>query len=117
MTEITDRDYALFEAGIKLGAMYHQFVGSPVNIDTAESLECAISASIALQPYVQTIAVFIDRGMIRTNLNEFGYCELEGKMLNVDAVIEYKTAVVHVGMGYDERIGYPLMYVQQIEDI
>ena len=39
---ITKRDNALFEAGIKLGALYHQFVGAPVNHDTADSLEQAI---------------------------------------------------------------------------
>ncbi|MCK5108837.1 MAG: hypothetical protein KAR25_04025, partial [Methanosarcinales archaeon] len=52
MTGITDRDRALLEVGIKLGAMYHQFTGSPVNPDTAGSLAQAIEDSISLQPYV-----------------------------------------------------------------
>ena len=36
MNSITERDNALFEAGIKLGALYHQFSGSPVNMRTID---------------------------------------------------------------------------------
>jgi len=115
MTEITDRDCALFESGIKLGALYHQFVGSPVDPGTAGSMERAISDSISLQPYVRSIAVTIDREMIRASLNDFGYCELAGRMLNVKAVIEYGTALAHVGMRYDEEADYPMMFVERIE--
>ena len=117
MSEITDRDTALFEAGIKLGALYHQFVGSPVNLSTASGLEEAIRDSISLQPYVQSITVAIDREMIRERINDFGYCELEGRMLGVEAVIRYGAAVVHVGMRYDAERDYPMMFVQQIEQI
>jgi len=117
MAEITDRDTALFESGIKLGALYHQFVGSPVNLSTAGSLEDAIRDSISLQPCVQSITVAIDREMIRKRINDFGYCELEGRMLGVEAVIRYGTAVVHVGMRYDAEMDYPMMSVQQIEQI
>ncbi len=35
----TNREIAAFEAGIKLGALYHQFVGSPISPKTADSLE------------------------------------------------------------------------------
>ena len=44
----TNREIAAFEAGIKLGALYHQFVGSPVSPKTADSLERAIEESISL---------------------------------------------------------------------
>lgn len=115
MSEITDRDSALFESGIKLGALYHQFVGSPVNLSTAGSLEAAIRDSISLQPYVQSITVAINREMIESSLNDFRYCELDGRMLGVEAVIRYGTAVVHVGMKYDAETDYPMMFVRQIE--
>ncbi|MDD1753617.1 MAG: dihydroneopterin aldolase family protein, partial [Methanotrichaceae archaeon] len=35
----TNREIAAFEAGIKLGALYHQFVGVPVSAGTAPTLE------------------------------------------------------------------------------
>ena len=34
-----ERERAGFEAGIKLGALYHQWVGTPISQDSAESLE------------------------------------------------------------------------------
>ncbi len=38
-------------------------------------------------------------------------------MLGVEAVIRSGTAVVHVGMRYDAEMDYPMMFVQQIEQI
>ena len=75
----TEREAAAFEAGIKLGALYHQFVGSPVSAETAESLEVAMEESISLQPFVRSVSVEIDRQMLGRNV--FGYGELAGKML------------------------------------
>ncbi len=115
MTGITDRDRALLEVGIKLGAMYHQFTGSPVNPDTAGSLAQAIEDSISLQPYVREISVSIDHEMVKKRLNDFGYCELDGRMLTVTAIVEFGTAVVYAGMKYDEDADYPMMFVQRIE--
>ena len=53
----TDRELAIFEAAIKLGALYHQWVGTPVSRTSAESLEKAIEKSVILQPYVEEISV------------------------------------------------------------
>jgi len=55
--------------------------------------------------------------MVRGRINDFGYCELEGRMLEVEAVIRYGTAVVHVGMRYDAEMDYPMMSVQRIEQM
>ncbi|MCD1294379.1 hypothetical protein CUJ83_05120 [Methanocella sp. CWC-04] len=111
---ITARDNAVFEAGIKLGALYHQFVGSPVSLRTAESLEKAISESISVQPYVKSISVSINRKMIEENLSSFGYTELKGPMLDVDAVIKYPGYEVNVGIAYKD--GYPLMFIKEIRE-
>ena len=114
--DITDRDNALFEAGIKLGALYHQFTGSPVNLKTVESLEQAIAQSISVQPFVEDITVSINRDMVRSNLNnEFGYCELEGRMLDVKINVRYGSALVKISLEYDEELEYPLMRVLSVE--
>ena len=115
-TDITDRDNALFEAGIKLGALYHQFTGSPVNLKTVESLEQAIAQSISVQPFVEDITVSINRDMLQANLNdEFGYCELEGRMLDVRINVRYGSAGVKVALEYDEGLEYPLMRILDVE--
>ena len=112
---ISDRDNVLFEAGIKLGALYHQFTGSPVNLRTADSLEKAIQESISVQPCVETISVSINRDMIRSKLNsEFGYCELEGRMLDVRITAKYGSSKVDVSLAFDEKLDYPLMKIEKI---
>ncbi|HII91896.1 MAG TPA: hypothetical protein HA262_06935 [Methanosarcina sp.] len=114
----TDRDNALFEAGIKLGALYHQFTGSPVNLSTVSSLEQAIQESISVQPYVEEISVKIDRNMLKGKLsNEFGYSELQGPMLKVKITVRYSSSRVKVGMEYNPELNYPLMKILEIEEI
>ncbi|MDO9517820.1 MAG: dihydroneopterin aldolase family protein [Methanosarcinaceae archaeon] len=114
--DVTDRDNALFEAGIKLGALYHQFTGSPVNLKTVESLENAIAQSISVQPFVEDITVSIDRDMVRSNLNdEFGYCELEGRMLDVRINVKYGLAKVRVALEFDAELKYPMMRIESVE--
>ncbi|WP_340819119.1 dihydroneopterin aldolase family protein [Methanolobus sp. WCC4] len=112
---ITDRDNVLFEAGIKLGALYHQFTGSPVNLRTVDSLEKAIQESISVQPCVEEIKVLINRDMIRSKLNsEYGYCELEGRMLDVRITARFESAKADVSLAFDTELDYPLMKIEKI---
>ena len=46
---ITPVMQAAFEAGIKLGALYHQFIGSPVSRDSADSLERGMSEAMGVR--------------------------------------------------------------------
>ncbi|MDQ1252598.1 MAG: dihydroneopterin aldolase [Euryarchaeota archaeon] len=115
--KVTDRDNALFEAGIKLGALYHQFTGSPVNLDTVSSLEQAIRESISVQPYVEDISVKINRDLLKSKLNgEFGYTELQGPMLDVKITVKFGSVKVKVGMKYNPELNYPLMKIEEIEE-
>jgi len=118
MAEINNRDRAVFEAGIKLGALYHQFVGTPINVDMIDGLSRMIEQSIGVQPYVRSISVSIDREMVEKKQNPgFGYCELEGCMLDISIQVLYKNVIAHVLMSYDEEKNYPLMSIKKIEEI
>lgn len=110
------RERAVFEAGIKLGALYHQFTGAPINLASAESMEQAIQESIALQPHVSSINVRIDRAMINTRLNRFGYCELEGSMLDVMLTTQVEGVRVSARLSYEPELEYPLMKIVSIEE-
>lgn len=81
---------AAFEAGIKLGALYHQWVGTPISPETAASVERAIEQAVGLQPYVEQIKVSINTS--RMVPNEFGYSELSGDMFEVEILTEYGNA-------------------------
>ncbi|TFG90818.1 MAG: hypothetical protein E4H16_01040, partial [Candidatus Atribacteria bacterium] len=54
---ITNREQAIFEAGIKLGALYHQWIGTPISQNSAASVESAIEQAVILQPFVEEITV------------------------------------------------------------
>ena len=57
----TDRERAAFEAGIKLGSIYHQFVGAPIGIANVKYLERAIEESVKIQPFVESVVVNIEK--------------------------------------------------------
>jgi hypothetical protein len=103
----TKKEIAAFEAGIKLGALYHQFVGAPINLKTVASMEQAIQESISLQPYVRSFEVRIDRKMLQENA--FGYEELQGRMIYAQVEIDYQGEIVQARLEYDLERDYPLM--------
>jgi hypothetical protein len=102
---VTDRERAAFEAGIKLGALYHQWVGTPISPATAEILEKAIERSVALQPAVELVRVRLDRDLMSPNA--FGYSELAGLMFDVELVTRLGRARCTATLSRSED--YPLM--------
>ncbi len=110
---MNNRELALFEAGIKLGALYHQYVGAPLDVAAIPVMENAIQKSIGVQPYVEDIRVRIDPERVSAKINKFGYAELEGSMLDVELVVKYGGAKVLVKMQYDEDAEYPLMFIER----
>lgn len=102
---------AAFEAGIKLGALYHQWVGTPISPDTAKSVETAIANAVALQPCVDRVSVVINTKMMERN--PFGYSELEGKMLEVEIQTTAGDATCIASLKFDGD--YPLMEIIEIK--
>lgn len=101
----TPRERAAFEAGIKLGALYHQWVGTPVSPSTASSIESAIQKSVKLQPHVEEISVRLDRSLMERNI--FGYSELRGLMLDVEITTRIEGAACRARL--KRKDDYPLM--------
>jgi hypothetical protein len=109
----TDQEQAVFEAGIKLGALYHQWVGTPVSQETAASVESAIEKSVILQPCVEEITVHLDRRLMLPN--RFGYSELCGLMFDVMIVTRVGFSYCRARLSPDK--GYPLMQVVECLEI
>jgi dihydroneopterin aldolase len=110
---IHDREQAVFEAGIKLGALYHQWVGTPISRTSAPSVESAIEKAVILQPFVEEITVRLDRS--RMTENTFGYSELSGLMFDVEIVTRVGFAYCRARLAPHE--GYPLMRVAECHEI
>ena len=109
------KERALFEAGIKMGTIYHQFVGMPLNEDSIESLEDAIERGVLVQPYVESVKVRIDRSIFGPKRDEYSYSSLTGEMLYVVLVIKIDDIRVKAEMRYDPALNYPLMYISDVE--
>lgn len=110
----TDRERCVFEAGIKMGTIYHQFVGTPVNADTVETLEKGMEAAISVQPYVDSVEISIDRSVFAENGDRYSYVSLTGEMIDAVVTIAMNGVTVRAEMRYDAELGYPLMYVSGI---
>ena len=110
----TDPERAAFEAGVKMGTIYHQFVGIPVSSDNVETLERAIEEGCRTQPFVESVRVRIDRSRLKRKRGEFDYVSLTGEMLDVELVVRYKDVKVEAYMRFVPEMNYPLMYVRRV---
>ena len=110
----SERERAVFEAGIKLGTIYHQFVGTPVAAANVEILEKAIEDGVRVQPFVKDVKVRISRDALRRKKDEFDYQTLTGNMLNVELTVTVGHTTVVAGMDFKPDLRYPLMYVKDV---
>ncbi len=106
---LSDRERAVFEGGITLGALFHQFVGTPISLKNKEILEKSIEESMKNQPCVEDINVEING-----NLKEDKYVSLDGNMLNVKLKIRVSNTIAVLRLKYIKELDYPLMYVEEI---
>ncbi|MBS3760669.1 dihydroneopterin aldolase family protein [Halodesulfurarchaeum sp.] len=109
----TDGEQASFELGIKFGALFHQFIGTPVSESSAKSLETAIEESIENQPHCESVAVTIDREVLAGDVGPYGYTGLAGRHLNVDVVVSKDGRRAEGSMQMVD--GYPLMTLDAVE--
>jgi hypothetical protein len=109
----SDREQAIFEAGIKLGALYHQWVGTPVSRKSAASVETAIEQAVILQPFVEKIEVRLNRDLMTENA--FGYSELAGLMFDVEIITRVGFSYCHARLS--PSTGYPLMKILECHEI
>jgi hypothetical protein len=116
--EPTDAEQACFEAGIKFGSLYHQFVGTPVSPDSAESLANAIEASIENQPFCEAVDVEIHEDRLAEAIQsgpdtDGGYTEFTGEFADVELTIEREGTTVRAAMELED--GYPLMRLAAVD--
>jgi len=116
MSDPTDSEVACFEAGVKFGSLYHQFAGTPVSPDSAESLARAIEEAIENQPHCTSVSVDIREETLQEAIAEgpAAYTELTGAFLDVEVVVVYEGREVVARMEMAD--GYPLMRVASVRD-
>jgi len=110
----SDRDRAAFEAGIKLGSIAHQYVGTPLTEATAPSLERAIEAATRVQPLVERVRVRINRERMQIR-GPFKYGVLTEDLLDVEVAVRVEAARAVGVLRYVPELDYPLMYLKDVE--
>lgn len=115
-SNITTRERAIFEGAISMGALFHQFVGTPVNKNTKASLEKSMEESLKLQPAIEDVEVEIRFDKLEESMTEFDYTSLTGDMLDVKIHTKVDTVKAIIRIEFIEELNYPLMYVEKIED-
>ena len=115
-SNITTRERAIFEGAISMGALFHQFVGTPVNKDTKKSLETSMEESLKLQPAIEDVEVEIRFDKLEESMTEFDYTSLTGDTLDVKIHIKVENVKAIIRIEFIEELNYPLMYVEKIED-
>jgi hypothetical protein len=114
--EPSTREAACFEAGIKFGSLYHQFAGTPLSLESADSLARAMEDAIENQPFCETVEVTMREAAIRDALadQDADYTEWTGRYSEVRMTIEYEGTTVETRMAMDGD--YPLMAVESVTD-
>jgi len=114
---LSRRETLLFEAGIKLGGAFHQYLGIPVSNRTAGSLARAIEAAVGLQPFVRrvTVRIFPRRGG-PLGRGRFAYRYLTPEMLDVSVQLVDGPTGVEARLQHRPDLRYPLMKVVRMND-
>lgn len=108
----SDREQALFEAGIKLGGLFHQFIGVPVTSRTAPGLARAIERAVGLQPFVRKVRVSLHPERAgRSGTGRFGYHYLTAPMIEAEVEVAVGTSRVAAALTFRQDLRYPLMRV------
>ncbi|MFX0042942.1 MAG: dihydroneopterin aldolase family protein [Candidatus Hodarchaeota archaeon] len=119
-SDLSIRERACFESGIKLGALYHILCGIPIqsNENIIQSIEKGIEAAISCQPFVKSVRINLDRGKILGEKStEFDYDEVSGKIIRAKLIIQFESIEIVAKIDWVENLQYPLMFIENIHKI
>ncbi len=112
---LSAREALLFEAGVKLGGVFHQYLGIPVSRRTAPALARAIEGAVGLQPFVRRVRVRIAPSRAGPlGRPPFDYGSLTAEMLEVTVELEDRDERLTARLAYRPDLRYPLMRVERV---
>ena len=115
---LTAREALLFEAGVKLGGVFHQYLGMPVSPETADGIARTIEHAVRLQPFVTDVTVSIDpRQGPDVGTGRFAYRYLSPEMLVVEVTLQDGPTTVVARLEHRADLAYPLMSVLTVGSV
>jgi hypothetical protein len=116
---VSDRERAIFEGAITLGAIYHQFIGIPISKDPRiiEAVEKAIESTMELQPFKEKVEVKIRTDKIKdSRKGPYDYSTLNGSALELRVIAAYGKAKAVLGMKHIPELDYDLMFIEKVSE-
>ena len=113
-SNISNRERAIFEGAISMGALLLLSVSTRCPLDNIPSLEQAMEVSFALQPFIEQVEVSIDLDRLDKAMTEFEYTSLSGDMLDVKIYSKVDNVLAVIRIKFIEELNYPLMFVEEI---
>jgi hypothetical protein len=112
---LSARERLLFEAGIKLGGIFHQYLGIPVSSRTADALARTIESAVGLQPFVVAARVtIVPRRAGPMGRGRFAYRYLTAEMIDAQVTLVEEPVRVVARLRYRPDLRYPLMGVEAV---
>lgn len=113
--QVSRREALAFEAGVKLGGIFHQYLGTPVTDRTAPLLARSIATAVELQPYVRRASVRIlpSRGG-PMGRGRYAYRYLRPEMLDVRVDLADGPVRLVARLRHRPRLRYPLMVIERL---
>ena len=115
---LTERERAVFEGGIALGALHQQFMGIPVikDVNLLAAIEKVIEKSTTLRPFKTRARIRIRGQTLKSRKSHaYDYSTLKGENISVRIECQYRKAKAVVGMKYIAELDYDLMFVEKIQ--
>ncbi len=112
---LSRREALLFEAGVKLGGVFHQYLGIPVSPRTAAGIARTIERAVALQPYVRR-GSGVDRPATwrPVGRGRFAYRYLTPEMVDVTVRLRDGPEEVVARLVHRPDLRFPLMSVVRV---
>lgn len=115
--KVTHRDRAVFEAGIAIGTLVHQFTGIPLKKpEDVKALKEAIERALLAQPFREEASVEINVDLPREE-SPYKYITLKSRYMDARVVVRYGSCRVTARLRYIPELDYTLGYIEDIEEV
>ncbi|MEM1542159.1 MAG: dihydroneopterin aldolase family protein [Ignisphaera sp.] len=113
--KVSNRDRAVFEAGIAIGMAIHQFTGIPIRFrEEVKLLEKVIEYAIMSQPFKKEAHVKLNIDVEENQKNPYSYHTLKSRNMDITVTVEYGDTIVKAKLKYVPELDYSLAYIEDI---
>lgn len=112
--DFTDRERAIFEAGVAMGSILHALAGIPFASKPSlkSILERAMARAFLLQPHRRKVVIRLHSR--RRHRHPYDYQTLTPEDIEARVVTDYGRYSVEARVRYIPELRYPLAYVSKI---